>query len=269
MKSTIEMRFDDSSFGILDKWAIICIFEYMSVRDVLVMKLCSKRMHTITVKYLSDTYYKTNYLDHQEKLLESQIQRNKTLIYELEANIKQVHKYRSMHNNIRPDGYLGTHKIYDKSMISWKYCNVEYAIRKWGDMYSLCNVVYIKTGQSQKVYNKIQKKMEKEKWKRVFIPHKIKRENIERMYTSVSDKYYTKFYPCKKCKGDHCLQDCPKTKCNICKAVGHLTRRCPKAKCKICKLIGQHITSRCPAIRCNNCNKQGHVAKRCRKNKKR
>ena len=273
------LRFDESCFGILDKWAIMCILKWMNVQDVLALKKCSKRIHIICNKFLLDRWYKTDYLQYQEQLLNNDIKYYTELIQNLKARTKDVLKYQRTHANIKPDGYM---KIFHSKCIQilgpWDYRNVEFAVGKCGGVKCsssfkhVCRIhVFIKTGQSEKVYNKITAKMNKYGWQRVFVPRSIATstygKEIQMMFAPKNSTLFRKFYRCKVCKGDHALHDCKQVTCNICKKKGHLTRNCKHAKCKLCKTVGKHITSRCPNIVCKRCYKKGHVFKRCHKRK--
>ena len=154
------IRHDSSDFGILDKVAIRQICEWLPIIDTNNFKTCSKRLHKIIDKYLSDNCYRTDYITKQKSLLLDQMNRIDQMKEDIQVAMKKMDIY-TLHNNIKPDGYMRF--SFQKE---WFLCNVENAFNICGD------ILYIKSGQPQKRYDKIWDKIEEYQWKRVFIPRK-------------------------------------------------------------------------------------------------
>ena len=251
------------NLAIFDVVCIRVICKHLQFHELVNLSYCCKRLKKMVRQYLAEKCYLLEYIDPQIEFLEKEMRRLSILVSQYESYMKQLGRFRS-HNNIKPDGWLRW-----RPQKKWYYCNIENAMQYVPKRDSLSaheKLLYVRENQAKKNLDRIVLKLRDRGYIRYFIPFRMKKEypDIHMIYGIPKDIGNTlkKWHPCKICKNDHVIQNCPKTFCHICKRHGHLTSMCRKAKCKQCK--GKHLTSRCPRNICFKCGRDGHISDRCK-----
>ena len=255
------------SFDSLDKVPILHILHHCTISDVLTLKSVSKRLYVLVKTYLSNRYYKTEYLDKCSNYVESELIRLDALklkLYILKTSIEiyRRHVNRKPHAQFITRHHLDRGSTFDSSQ--WKHRHIETILNSANDLTTA--VILIKKVPDYRkhadIYEYITQCCTAKGLKRVF-PRFILKSPDVLMAFSMS-KSLEPCHPCKICKkDDHTIHNCPKAKCGVCHQTGHISRVCKEAYCTICKAKGKHITSRCPKNVCYKCGFTGHLQKHC------
>lgn len=255
------------SFDSLDKVPILHILQHCNIYDLLTLKSVSKRLYALVKTYLSNRYYKTEYLNKCSNYVESELTRLEALklkLFQLKSNIDTYRR----HVNRKPHAHFITRHASDRGSTymsaQWKHGNIETILNSSYDLTTIVILVrkvpdYRKHGE---VYEYITQCCAGKGLKRVFPRFVVKSPDVLMAFSM--SKSLEPYHPCKICKkDDHTIHNCPKAKCGVCHKSGHISRVCKEAYCTKCKSKGKHITSRCPRNVCFKCGFTGHLQKHC------